>query len=329
MNFYCAICGREYPVAGLDYRCRCGGLFKLAKTRDEQFGSGISLGEVRTPMIRRTLQDRTVYLKLDYMQPTGSFKDRGAVFMVNNLKEMGIREVIEDSSGNAGAAIAGYCTAAGIKCSIYLPEQTTTGKIRQIYAYQADIVTVPGTRRDTSQAIIKAAGTTYYASHVFNPLFVEGVKSLAYEILEQVGVPDYVVVPAGNGTMLLGIYLGFKEIGRLPRIIAVQSERCAPVFSKFKRRPAGAMRPTVAEGIEIQEPARIDEMIAAVRDSGGDVIVVDDESIIRAKEMLGAMGLYVEPTSGVAVAGMLQYFPRGYGGDAVIAVPLTGAGLKE
>ena len=153
------------------------------------------------------------------------------------------------------------------------------------------------------------------------------MKSVAYEIFEQVGVPDYVFVPAGNGTMLLGVYLGFREIGKLPRIIAVQSKNCAPVFSKFKQQPVGMITHTVADGIAIERPGRIDEMVAAVRESNGDMIVVDDESIIGAKNMLGAMGIYVEATAGVAVAGMLQYF---YQGDAaVIVVPLTGTGLKK
>ena len=273
MHFHCSICGKVYPISGLDYKCECGGLFNLNKTKEEEIPITVSLGEVRTPILWRNLQGRKVHLKLDYMNPTGSFKDRGAFVMVNKLKELGIKEVVEDSSGNAGAAFAGYCAAAGIKCNIYLPESTSAGKIKQISAYKANIVKVPGTRDDTAKAILKAAETTYYASHVYNPLFFEGTKSLAYEIYEQIGIPDYIVVPAGNGTMLLGIYKGFKEIGQLPHIIVVQSKNCAPIFSKFKNQPAPEMKSTVAEGIAILEPKRIDEMIAAVKDSKGDIHV--------------------------------------------------------
>lgn len=329
MHFYCSVCEKSYPIEGLDYQCACGGLFKLHKEKGEEIATGVSLGEVKTPMLKRTLQEREVYLKLDYMQPTGSFKDRGAFAMVNKLKELGIKEVVEDSSGNAGAAFAGYCAAAGIKCNIYLPENTSPGKIKQISAYKANVVKVPGTRDDTAKAILKAAAHTYYASHVYNPLFFEGTKSLAYEIYEQIGIPDYVVVPAGNGTMLLGIYQGFKEIGQLPRILVVQSKNCAPVFSKFKKQPVGEMKPTAAEGIAIQQPKRIDEMIEAVKDSNGDIIAVDDEAVIKAQEMLGEMGIYIEVTSGAAVAGMLQYFKEGYDNGLTIVVPLTGMGLKK
>ncbi len=329
MQFLCPACGRTYPIGGLAYQCECGGLFKLEKTREECVSITLSLGEVKTPVLKRTLQGRQVWVKIDYMQPTGSFKDRGASVMVNKLKELGIKEVVEDSSGNAGAAFAGYCAAAGIKCSIYLPESTSTGKIKQISAYKANVVKVPGTRDDVAKAILKAAETTYYASHVYNPLFFEGTKSLAYEIREQVGVPDAIVVPVGNGTMLLGLYLGFKEIGKLPRLIAVQSENCAPVYSKFHNLPPGEIKPTVAEGIAVGTPKRINEMIDAVKESHGDIITVDDESVTKAQQMLGEMGIYMEATSGAAVAGMLKFFDVEGSSRYNIVVPLTGMGLKK
>jgi len=263
MHFYCSDCKKVYPINGLAYQCECGGLFKLHKLPEEKVPITVSLGEVKTPILKRKLQGLEIYLKLDYLAPTGSFKDRGAFIMINKLKELGITEVVEDSSGNAGAAFAGYCAAAGITCSIYLPESTSAGKIKQISAYKANVVKIPGTRDDVAAAILKAAQTTYYASHVYNPLFFEGTKSLAYEIYEQVGIPDYVVVPVGNGTMLLGVYIGFKEIGKLPRIIAVQSHNCAPVYSKFNNQTGGGIRETVAEGIAVGKPKRIDEMISS------------------------------------------------------------------
>lgn len=329
MHFYCSDCKKVYPINGLAYQCECGGLFKLHKLPQEKVPITVSLGEVKTPILKRKLQELETYLKLDYLAPTGSFKDRGAFIMINKLKELGITEVVEDSSGNAGAAFAGYCAAAGIKCSIYLPESTSAGKIKQISAYKANVVKISGTRDDVAAAILKAAQTTYYASHVYNPLFFEGTKSLAYEIYEQVGIPDYVVVPVGNGTMLLGVYIGFKEIGKLPRIIAVQSHNCAPVYSKFNNQTGGNIKETVAEGIAVGSPKRIDEMIEAVKDSKGDFITVDDENVLRAQQMLGEMGIYVEATSGAAVAGMMQYFSAESDKRFKIVVPLTGIGLKK
>lgn len=329
MEFYCSTCGKNYPIAGLKYRCECGGLFKLDKAKGEEVPGLVSLGEVMTPLLKRRLNNMDLYLKLDYMMPTGSYKDRGAFTLINKLKELGITEVVEDSSGNAGAAIAGYCAAAGIKCNIYLPDSTSAGKIKQATAYNATVVKVPGTRDDTARAIKKAAENTYYASHVYNPLFFEGTKSMAYELYEQIGIPDYIVIPAGNGTMLLGAYIGFKELGKLPKIIAVQSENCDPIYRKFKNLPSHQYTETAAEGIAIQEPMRIDEIIEAVIESGGDIITVTDDEVKLAQAMLGKMGTYVEVTSGAALAGALKCFKDCYNSERKIVVPLTGSGLKK
>ncbi|MDL2298506.1 pyridoxal-phosphate dependent enzyme [Synergistaceae bacterium OttesenSCG-928-D05] len=328
MFFYCKNCGKKYPADGMDYKCECGGLFELGHESVEIVNPLVSIGETDTPMLERTLGGVTMQLKLDYYMPTGSFKDRGAYVLINKLKEFGINEVVEDSSGNAGAAIAGYCAAAGIKCSIYVPESTSEGKIKQVKAYGANLVKVPGSRDDTSHAIQAAAQKVYYASHVYNPLFFEGTKSIVPEIIKQCGIPDYVVVPAGNGTMLLGVYLGFKEFGKLPKIIAAQSAHCTPVYSKFKGLEPQPASPTAAEGIAVGTPMRIEEMIQAVRESGGDFLTVEDEEVLACKDELAAMGIYCEPTSGVAVAAAKKYFANGQHG-AKIVVPLTGSGLKK
>lgn len=329
MEFYCKACNRTYAVSGLEYKCECGGLFALAKEKGEKVDIKISLGEVQTPVIKRNIKGLELHLKLDYMMPTGSFKDRGALILVNKLKELGIREVVEDSSGNAGAAIAAYCAAADIKCSIYLPASTSQGKIKQIEAYGADIVRVPGSREDVSQAVLEAAKRKYYASHVYNPLFFEGTKSIADEIYSQAGMPDYVVVPVGNGTMLLGAYLGFMEIGKLPRILAVQSENCSPIYNQYKGIRHFEAKPTLAEGIAVGKPARKNEIIEAVKLSKGGFVTVSETEIEESRKLLGHMGIYVEMTASAALAGALKYFKRDGSGNPKIIVPLTGTGLKK
>lgn len=329
MNFYCEKCQKTYPVHGLRYKCECGGLFNLHKNDNEQVPNSVSLGEVTTPMLKRELDGLSVHLKIDYLMPTGSFKDRGAKVLVNTIKEMGITEVVEDSSGNAGAAIAGYCAAAGIKCNIYVPESTSLGKIKQITAYGAEVVKVPGTRDDTAKAVLAAAEKIYYASHVYNPLFFEGTKSIAYEIYEQIGVPDYLFIPTGNGTMLLGAYLGFSEIGKMPKLIAVQTKNCRPIYNKVHHMES-MVESTIAEGIAVENPMRIDQIITAVQNSGGEFITVDDEAVKVAQQKLWKMGIYIEPTSAANVAAALQYFkehtaPK----ECKIVLPLTGHGLKK
>lgn len=329
MHFYCKDCGRKYPIDGLDYICGCGGLFLLHKEPGEKIDTVISLGEVETPVLDREFDGLRLRLKLDYRQPSGSFKDRGAFALINAIKALGVKEVVEDSSGNAGAAIAAYCAAAGIKCTIYLPETTSEGKIKQSLAYGAKVKKIPGSRDDVARAILDAAKTTYYASHVYNPLFFEGTKSIVPEIIRQTGMPDYIFVPVGNGTMLLGVYRGFKEVGAFPKIIAVQSSCCAPVFSLFKGLDARPATPTAAEGIAVGTPMRIREIIAAVEESEGDILTVEDSEVIEAKEALAATGIYCEPTAGAALAGAIKYFADRRSEGLNIVVPLTGSGLKK
>ncbi len=330
MYFFCRKCNKNYPINSLTYQCECGGLFDFYKEENEQLPTDISLGEIETPLLQRRLGGYLVHLKLDYFMPSGSFKDRGAYTTVNVLKKLGIQEIVEDSSGNAGAAFAAYCAAADIKCNIYLPAHTSEGKIKQIAAYGANIVKIAGSRDDVSAAIRTAAQHTYYASHVYNPLFFEGTKSIAHELYRQMGIPDYIFVPSGNGTMLLGVYKGFKELGKLPKIIAVQSSHCAPFYNKFHNLPPTPVQSTVAEGIAVGTPMRIDEMIEAVKESGGTVIKVDDPAVEKMKLELDAMGIYAEPTSAATPAGMVQYATQyGFAPNAKIIVPLTGSGLKK
>jgi threonine synthase len=330
MRFFCEKCGRTYPIDGLNYKCDCGGLFKLRKDGSESVELPISLGEAQTPLVRKELFGARVLLKMDFQMPTGSFKDRGSVVLINKLKKMGIKEVVEDSSGNAGASVAAYCAAAGIKCHVYVPENTSAPRLHQMAAYGAHIVKVPGGRDNAAKAAQEAAGKTYYASHVYNPLFFEGTKSLAYELYVQIGFPDTIFVPAGNGTMLLGAYIGFKELGLLPKIIAVQSENCCPLYNRFNEMLLQAeTKPTIADGIAIPHPPRLDEMAAAIRESRGNVMTVSEDEIMAANEMLGKMGIFVEDTSATVVAAAKKYFKNGFNNMRKVVIPLTGSGLKK
>lgn len=329
MHFVCALCGSRHAPCSLDFRCACGGFFDVADV-DEAHGTSISLGEVKTPLLRRRIDGVDLHLKLDYFMPTGSFKDRGARFLVSVIRDLNVREVVEDSSGNAGAAVAAYCAAAGIRCRVFVPESTALSKTAQIEAYGGRVERIAGNRDATSTAVLEAARTIYYASHVYNPLFLEGTATLAAEIWEQIGVPGAVVSPLGNGTLLLGLYKGFKRIGSLPRIIGVQSASCAPIYARFHGVDTPPRGDTVAEGIAVGRPARAEEIVRAVRESGGDIVVVDDAAVRQARQTLAHMGIYVEPTAAAAVAGAIPWV-RTVGQEycGQIVVPLTGSGLKK
>ena len=153
---------------------------------------------------------------------------------------------------------------------------------------------------------------------------------MAYEIYHQLGnqVPDYIFMPVGNGTMLLGLYYGFEEIGRLPHFVPVQSKACAPLYEAFHKLPAAPKGRTIAEAIRIETPKRLEEMLMAVKNSRGDVVAVDDEDILSAKELLGHRGVYVETTAAAALAGAIKVFKQGKPDNYRVVIPITGSGMK-
>jgi len=301
----------------------------------------ISMGEGMTPLIPRTFGGARVLLKCDWMNPTGSFKDRGASVMLSLLRAQGITHVLEDSSGNGGAAVAGYAAAGGMRATIMTPASTSPGKTVQMRAYGAEIRLIPGTRQDTADAAVCEAASIFYASHNWHPFFLQGTKTLAYELWEDLGfrAPDNIVTPCGAGSNVLGCAIGFSEllrageITRLPRIFAVQPAMCGPIAASFLAGTDEAVEtpiePTIAEGTAIAQPTRRREVIAALRDSGGGAVLVTESSIESALSDLARTGVYVEPTSAQVVAGFSELLAGGKiaPGETTVLV-MTGSGLK-
>lgn len=302
----------------------------------------VSLGEGGTPLLQCRWQDFPVRFKLEFMMPTGSFKDRGMTVMVSYLKSRGIDHVLEDSSGNAGASLSAYAAAAGMRCRILVPETASYPKIAQIAACGADVVTVPGSRQDVADAALRMSSEIFYASHNWQPFFVEGTKTLAYELWEQLGfrAPDNVITPLGYGSNVLGLDRGFDEllrngeIAKRPRIFGVQAANCAPCHAVWKSGGEApvpvTVTPTVAEGIASSQPTRLHEVVRAVRRSGGAIAAVSEDEIVAALAALARMGFYVEPTSAAAAAGLSQWLASGAisRGETTVVV-LTGSGLKS
>lgn len=302
----------------------------------------ISLGEGGTPLLARDWDGVPVRFKLEFMMPTGSFKDRGMTVLVSYLKSCGIAHVLEDSSGNAGASLSAYATAAGMRCRILVPESASYPKIAQIAACGADVVTVPGSRQDVADAALGMSSEIFYASHNWQPYFIEGTKTLAYELWEALGfrAPDNVITPLGYGSNVLGLERGFDEllrngeIPRLPRIFGVQAENCAPCHAAWlaggEAPVSVAILPTIAEGIASSQPTRLVEVLRAVRRSQGAIAAVSEDAIVAALRALARMGLYVEPTSAAAAAGLTQLLASGaIHRDENTVVVLTGSGLKS
>ena len=333
------------PGAGLrrgDINAADRSVWRYAQAIAVDAGQAVSLGEGGTPLLRREWSGAAVRFKLEFMMPTGSFKDRGMTVMVSYLKSRGITEVLEDSSGNAGASLSAYAAAAGMRCRILVPETASYPKIAQIAACGADVVTIPGTRQDVADAAVRMSSEIFYASHNWQPFFIEGTKTLAYELWESLGyrAPDNVITPLGYGSNVLGLDIGFDEllrtgeIDKRPRIFGVQAANCAPCFNAWqsgKEAPVPTdVRPTIAEGIASSQPTRLRDVVRAVRRSAGSIVAVSEDEIVRALGGLARMGFYVEPTCAAAAAGLTQLLAAGtVRRDEETVVVLTGTGLKS
>ncbi|WP_395675223.1 threonine synthase [Inquilinus sp.] len=316
-------------------------LWRYAKSLPLAVPDPISLGEGCTPLVRRRVDGMDALCKLEWVMPTGSFKDRGASVMLSVLRQQGIGAVLEDSSGNGGAAVAGYAAAGGLKAKILVPASTQPGKTVQMRAYGAEVQLVEGPRQATADEAERQADRIFYASHNWQAFFLQGTKTLAYELWEDLGfrAPDNVIIPMGAGSNVLGCDIGFGElqrsgeIDRLPRLFGVQPERCAPIHASFAAGIDGPVPvetgPTIAEGTAIARPVRLREVLAAIRRSGGSTVAVSEDAILAGFRSLAAAGLYVEPTSASSVAALRQLRESGViKPEETTVLVLTGSGLK-
>lgn len=337
----CSRCGKE--SRGVHWRCECGGPLQLEDDtpfRKEELAPvhslwryqkylgtecRVSFDEGMTPVV----SIERFYYKLDFLFPTGSFKDRGTTVMMSDLVGRGINHIVEDSSGNAGASVAAYAARAGILAEIYVPDYASLGKLFQISAFGAKIHKIKGTREDTRREALRRAEKIFYASHQWNPYFLEGMKTVAYELAEQFNwhVPDIVVLPVGSGSLYYGVYKGFTHlvnsgiIDGIPHLVGVQPELCSPVYAELHKKSKSGGK-SIAEGLLVEHPPRLKEIVEAAR-KYGEIITVTEEEIQKGLKKAVRMGLYIEPTSAVVVAALERLKPSG---DTVAV--LTGSGLK-
>lgn len=360
-RYVCEQCGRVEALDARVWRCAaCGGAFGLAGP-NELGGAridaaeptlwryeavlpvvrdaAVSLGEGMTPLVAGALAGREVWFKLDTLLPTGSFKDRGASLLVSHLRRLGITRVVVDSSGNAAAAMSGYCAAAGLECTVYAPATTSPGKLVQSRAFGARVELVEGTRDAVAQAAqdaVAADPSAFYASHNWHAVFVEGVKTWAIEVWEQLGrrAPALAFVPTGGGSAFVGGWRGFQATpDQMPRLVAAQPAACAPVVAAVNSGASGIAPvvpgQTLAEGTRIGAPARGAQILQAVRESGGWAEAVEEDLLIDTLRELWAQGLYVEPTAAVGAAALRKALLTGHAlPDGDIVVLLTGSGMK-
>lgn len=298
----------------------------------------ISMGEGCTPLVPRVIGGASALLKCEWFMPTGSFKDRGASVMLSLLRAQGVTDVLEDSSGNGGAAVSAYAAAGGMQATIFVPASTSPAKTVQSRASGATIRLIPGSRQDCADAALAESERIFYASHNWHPFFLHGTKTLAYELWEDLGfaAPDNVIVPCGAGSNVLGCGIGFAEllrageIARLPRIFAAQPANCAPIARAFLNEAPADPQPTIAEGTAIAQPIRLPEVNRVLADSAGGAVMLTEAEIAAATLDLARSGIYVEPTSAQAAAAFARLLEAGtIRADETTVVVLTGTGLKS
>ena len=305
-------------------------------------GRPVSLGEPMTPLVAIEHAGRRVELKCDYVLPSGSYKDRGAATLMSHVRAIGIRRVVEDSSGNAAASLAAYAARANIPMTVFCPASASPGKLAQIRLHGAILRLIEGPRPRATEALEAHVAATgdFYASHLWHPYFLDGIKTLAFEIVEQREwrAPGVVLCPVGAGSILLGLRLGFDElrqaalIERAPRLFAVQSERNCSVALAWERGADEvegiAPQPTLAEGIAVA-PVRGREILTALRETGGGVVRVAEDEIRHGLVTLGRHGIGVEPTSAVVLPAFERVCAAGtIGPDEDVVLVLSGSALK-
>lgn len=360
MKYLCKHCNNTYDSSQLIWQCKCKHSlwldYKVEFHKSDIVKNDLSMwrydkaypikkGELSatfneglTPLARINFMDRNLLVKMDSLMPTGSFKDRGVIMVINYLKKMGVKIITEDSSGNAGASNAAYAALADIKCNIYVPKGTSSGKLAQTKLYGANIFEIDGSRDDVATAAQNSINGSCYAGHNWHPMFVQGTKSVAYEIWEQnnFNAPDNIVCSVGNGSTLIGMYLGFYEllcsgeIKKMPRLFGVQAENCNTIYRAFNNLPLNyKTSPTIAEGIALYRPSKVDEVVKMVKYTKGLMLSVTEGEIISALKTISHKGFYIEPTSAAGFAGMIKLIDENIiKKNEITAITVSGTGLK-
>jgi threonine synthase len=289
----------------------------------------VSLQEGSTPLVpapklgARVGAD--VWLKIEGANPTGSFKDRGMTCAVSDAVRNGAEAVLCASTGNTAASLAAYAARAGLRGAVIVPEgKIATGKLAQALMHGARVVALRG-NFDQALALVRELVDRHPIALVnsVNEFRLEGQKTAAFEIAEELDGLDALCIPVGNAGNITAYWRGFGEVGLAPRMLGFQAEGAAPlVHGKPVENPE-----TVASAIRIGNPARWEEAMTAMRDSGGAIRAVSDAEILDAYKLLASgEGIFCEPASAASVAGLLRY---GADGAERVACVLTGHGLKD
>lgn len=288
-------------------------------------------GEGATPSIVELIAGNEIIFKLEYLNPSGSFKDRGTCLAIHYAHQLGFKKVVEDTSGNTGISVALYARKYNLKATIVMPRYAPYGKKTLIKLLGGEVVETP-TRGDASRKVLEYTDM-FYVAHIWNPLYIIGASTIAYEVFEQEGVPDYIITPIGSGGLFLGLIEGFEKlyelgvVDKVPTPIGVQGYSVQPVYEELYGKSLKGENSDLADGILVPNPPRKKEIAEKIKRYNGRVVLVGNSDIIRAWKELFEKGYIVEPTSAAPFAGYFKVLDR-IGPGKTILIPLTGSGLK-
>ena len=349
----CSICGKTYdkPLQ----RCECGEpvefeLFEgepyIGKSVWERFWDfwplepalDFSLGEGDTPLVKSRLGDEfgiKLYLKNETVNPTWSFKDRGTFLAMSYALKAGYKAVGTVSTGNMAASVSAYASRFGLKAKILVSESASDDKLKAVSVYGGEVIRVHGDYgRLYFESLKLGERLGVYFMNSDNPFRIEGYKSIAFEIAEEL-TPDYVLIPTSSGGLFRGVAKGFIELYKsgliegLPKLIAVQAEGCSPICRAFREGREKVERfenpRTIAKAIANPYPPSGNAVLKLLREFGWGCVSVSDDEIRKAQERLAREGLFVQPASATGIAALEKLnLPEG----AKVVSVLTGSGLK-
>jgi len=350
-HWFCRKCGfREDFGRSYYWKCpKCGSPLVISTGRRYEVSKGRGLaryksvlpvtplkymGEGETPLVKVSEEGVEVWFKLEYLNPSGSFKDRGTSLSLSYARKLGYTTVVDDSSGNTAISISLYSRALGLKPVLFIPRTAPEGK-KKILRFLGAELHESESRGAASVDVVEYSRShpeAYYVAHTWSYFYVIGAATIAFEVFEEAGVPDYVIAPVGSGGLLLGLAHGFKTLleqgltTKMPRIIGVQGYSVQPVNVALKGVETPGEESWLADGIMVPNPPRLAEIVDAIRESQGDVHLVGNTEVREAWLKLVDQGFLVEPTSAAAYAALERLKTRLQGKS--VLVPLTGSGLK-
>ncbi len=356
LKLYCRRCGKRFDFNPFLFRCPvCNGVLDLEwkgkpsslEVEEREYGifkfkkffpPGLpttSLGEGETPIIKSS--DKNIYFKLEYLNPSGSFKDRGSALAISLVRKYGFKEVNEDSSGNAGSSIALYSSAFGVRANVYMPRDAPDNK-KNLVRIMGGVLKLEGDRETANKAAIEDSikRKVYYVGHVLNPFFIIGLKTISYEIYLKGVFPEDIFIPVGSGGLYLGIYQGYRElqdmglIEDIPRLHTVEVPGYERIYKRvYNREVYPGEKTELADGLRVSGPPRIDEVLEGLNATGGDCFVVSEGEIRDSIKILLRKGLFIEPTSAVAYAAYRKArLNKLISNEDKVLIPLTGSGFK-